>query len=111
LHFVKSHDSMILEYISDKEERFYSCFESLTKKHGIDMARKIIQRIGQLDAAPNPLCLPNSARFHEHKGKRKGLFSVDLIHPYRLIVLPTCNFSNTNEINSLKIYEVFNSHK
>jgi plasmid maintenance system killer protein len=101
---------MLVEYNSNKEERFYSCFDSLTKKHGADMARKIIQRIGQLDAAPNPLSLPNSARFHEHKGKRKGLFSVDLIHPYRLIVLPTCSFSNFNEINSLKIYEVFNPH-
>lgn len=101
---------MLIEYNNDKEERFYSCFDSLTKKHGADMAQKIIQRIGQLDAAPNPLGLPNSARFHEHKGKRKGLFSVDLIHPYRLIVLPTCSFSNFNEINSLKIYEVFNPH-
>lgn len=102
---------MLVDYISDKEKRFYSCSESMTKKHGKDMALKIIQRIGQLVAAPNPLCLPNSARFHEHKGKRKGLFSVDLIHPYRLIVLPTCSFSNIGQINSLKIYEVFNSHK
>lgn len=102
---------MLVDFNSDKEKHFYSCLEALSKKHGIDMARKIIQRIEQLEAAPNPLCLPNSARFHEHKGKRKGLFSVDLIPPYRLIVLPTRNFSSPSEIDSLIIYEVFNSHK
>lgn len=102
---------MLVDYLSEKDKRFYECFESLSMKHGKDMAYKIIQRIEQLVAAQTPLCLPNSARFHEHKGKRKGLFSVDLIHPYRLIVFPTCVFSNIGEINSLKIYEVFNPHK
>jgi len=44
---------MLIDYNSDKERLFYSCFKILAKKHGVNMAQKIIQRISQLDAAPN----------------------------------------------------------
>lgn len=72
--------------------------------------QKIIQRIGQLEAATTPQQLPGSARFHEHKGDRMGLFSVDLIDPYRLILLPTCEYKSGVQITSLQVYEVMDPH-
>lgn len=102
---------MLISYRSSKEEQFYSCIKKLIQAHGERTARKIIQRINELDAANNALHLPKNARFHEHKGRRKGLYSLDLIHPFRLIVIPTCSFGSWQEIDSVQIYEVYNSHK
>ena len=90
---------------------FYESEKSLVSTYNIRMAGKIVQRISELIAVDNPQQLPRSARFHEHKGKRKGLFSLDLVHPFRLIVLSTCDYTNWVEIVSVEIYEVFNSHK
>ena len=101
---------MILGFKNKKEEDLYGSEGALTGVFGARMARKIIQRINELQAADNPQHLPRNARFHEHNGKRKGLFSVDLVHPFRLIVLPTCEYVTWVEITSIQIYEVMDPH-
>ena len=101
---------MKLGFRSRKDENLYGSESALTGVFGSRMARKIIQRISELQAADNPQHLPSNARFHEHSGKRKGLFSVDLVHPHRLIVLPTCEYVSWVEITSIEIYEVMDPH-
>ena len=62
----------------------------MVKELGAGMARKLQQRLAELNAAdvlsdishlPPPRC-------HELTGKRAGQFSVDLEHPYRLLFIP-----------------------
>lgn len=101
---------MIVDYKNKQDEGFYANEKALSSSFGTRIAQKIGQRISELVAADNPQQLPQNARFHEHKGKRKGLFSIDLVHPFRLIVLPTCNYTSWVEIVSVQIYEVINPH-
>lgn len=101
---------MIVSFKNKKEEDLYQSERALTAVFGARMARKIVQRIGHLQAADTPQQLPPSARFHEHDGGRKGLYSVDLVHPYRLIVEPTCEFVSWVKITSVKIIEVMDPH-
>ena len=101
---------MIVRFKNKKEEDLYGSESALTGVFGARTARKIIQRINELQAADNPQNLPRNARFHEHNGKRKGLFSIDLVHPFRLIVFPTCEYVTWVEITSIQIYEVMKPH-
>jgi proteic killer suppression protein len=62
----------------------------MRKKWGVQMARKLQQRLMELTAAETLAdfgSLPN-ARCHELKGDRGGQLSADLVHPYRLIIEP-----------------------
>lgn len=60
------------------------------RTYGAPLARKLMQRLQELDAAdtladigrvPPPRC-------HELKGELAGQLSVDLQHPYRLLFIP-----------------------
>lgn len=46
-----------------------------------------------LKASPNLAAVPKGKpdRCHELKGNRKGIFAVDLFHPYRLLFEPSGN--------------------
>ena len=94
----------------DKEQAFYEDSKALSVKYGTKTARMIIRRINELKAAMNPQKLPKSARFHEHDGKREGLYSVDLDGPRRLILMPLCDCENYWEITEAQIYEIYNPH-
>lgn len=102
---------MEVRFKNDKERAFYEDAKALQKKFGKRMAEKIVQRIDDLLAAQNPQFLPRSIRWHEHQGKRSGLYSVDLVHPFRLIVRPLGEYDSYIEITAVEVYEVFNSHK
>ena len=64
----------------------------MVKVHGSKRAKKLQIVMTQLHAAPNlgvfapPYSPPH--RCHELTGNRKGQLSVDLDHPYRLILKP-----------------------
>src|SRR3989344_9273822 len=101
---------MEISFRSEREKDFYQNKAALTGKYGAQMAKKILQRISELQAARTPQQLPGGARFHEHSGKRKGLFSINLVHPMRLIVRPTCSYTTWVEITSVEIYEIMDPH-
>ena len=67
----------------------------LIRHHGKRRADLLKRRLIQLKAAPSLATLhpPYSgpARCHELTGNRKGLFSVDLDYPYRLLFKPAHN--------------------
>lgn len=69
--------------------------ENMEKIYGSEMARKIQQRLLQLQAARSLADLgppyQGPARCHELKGDRAGQLSVDLKHPYRLLFAPDHN--------------------
>lgn len=65
----------------------------LKKTYGERQAALIRQRLDELRAADvlDDLRLLPQARCHELIGDRKGQLSVDLVHPYRLILEPADN--------------------
>ena len=101
---------MEISFKNEQEKGFYQSKSALVSAFGEPMARKIAQRIGELQAARTSQQLPRGAHFHEHSGKRKGLFSINLIHPQRLIVRPTCSYKSWVEITSVEIYEIMDPH-
>jgi plasmid maintenance system killer protein len=64
----------------------------LQKRHGVVRAKKIQQRLKAL-AAAETLAVMRSApgRCHELHGDRSGQLSLDLDHPYRLLIRPVGN--------------------
>lgn len=67
----------------------------IVRRRGARQAKLLKRRLVQLRAAPalDTFHPPYSgpARCHELKGDRKGVFSVDLDHPYRLLFCPAHN--------------------
>ncbi len=60
------------------------------KAYGDQQARKLMQRLMELNAFRNLSEVPHRPplRRHELSGDRKGTFAVDLVHPFRLIFIP-----------------------
>ncbi len=64
----------------------------MTRHYGKEMAAKLTLRLAVLRAAQSladfwpPLTRPE--RCHELKGNLAGVFSIDLLHPYRLLFKP-----------------------
>lgn len=61
----------------------------LVKAYGSKCAKKITIRLGDMRAAKTLDDLREApGRYHELAGDRKGQWSCDLVHPYRLIFEP-----------------------
>jgi toxin HigB-1 len=62
----------------------------LKKRYGLPKAKKIQQRLYELAAADTLAVVSHlpPPRCHALKGSRAGQFSVDTVHPYRLIFEP-----------------------
>lgn len=84
---------MIISYRSEKLGKTFNELNLLRKSYGERQAKKITMRLASLCSAVNlrefwpPERLPE--RCHELKGDRKGEFSMDLDHPFRLIFQPS----------------------
>jgi len=64
--------------------------KTIVRNYGPDNGRRICQRLAQLMAADNlqTLRLLPQTRAHELTGDRAGQISVDVKHPYRLLLVP-----------------------
>lgn len=81
---------MQVTYANRGLERWCSSPSARARKWGTENARKLGSRLKELKAADtlaDMRALPQ-ARAHELSGERKGQISLDLSHPYRLIVTP-----------------------
>jgi plasmid maintenance system killer protein len=76
---------------ADLAETFLNARE-LRKKHGAVRARRIQQRLEDLEAAETLAAMRSApGRCHELRGDRAGQLSLDLDHPYRLLFRPAGN--------------------
>lgn len=77
------------------------------RNYGEQMAKKIHQRIDNIIAADSVemLVLCRIGRCHPLHGDRKGQYSMDLIHPYRLIFTRV-----DNEIQIVEVQEIVDYH-
>ena len=79
-------------YISNGKLRRAFEDEDLSRRYGLDMAKRIRLRLAALQAAENlgAFWPPDSGpeRCHELEGDRAGTFAFDLRYPQRLLVRP-----------------------
>ncbi|MDA3938283.1 MAG: type II toxin-antitoxin system RelE/ParE family toxin [Spirochaetia bacterium] len=80
---------MDIQFSSKKLEKIFNSEQLLKKEFG-EQAAKIRIRLAVLKAAPCLAMVSTSKpeRRHELSGGKKGTFSVDLKHPFRLIFEP-----------------------
>mgnify|MGYP002625802940 CR=1 FL=1 len=78
---------MLIRYRTKKLQKICENPKEAVKKYGLNMALKIHQRIDEIRAFSRvkELIEWSIGRCHELSGDRKGQYSMDLEHPYRLI--------------------------
>ncbi len=83
---------MDITFSSKKLKKQLSEQKAMIKQHGPRRSKLLMKTLTRLRAAPHlgvfapPYSPPH--RCHELKGNKKGQFSVDLDHPYRLLFKP-----------------------
>lgn len=86
---------------------------------GRNQAKKLRQRLDELRASQNLEVMRSlPGRCHELKGDRQGQLSVDLEHPYRLILEPANNPIPTKDdggldwsrVTGIRILEIEDTH-
>lgn len=113
---------MYIVFKNKKLKEICSNFKSATIKFGEKNAKKLIQRLNELNATEKLaifIKLPQTG-FHELKGNRKGQYAVNLIQPFRLIFMSeidedkfNCKLSDLEyykQITTIKILEVKDYH-
>lgn len=78
---------MDIAFKTRKLEKTFNAASSLQKAHGVRMAKAIMMRMAVLRAARNLELVPTTPpeRRHQLVGDRDEQFSIDLVHPYRLV--------------------------
>jgi plasmid maintenance system killer protein len=81
---------MDISFKSGKVEKELSDEKTLIRKYGSEQAKKIQQRLFELQAAENLEALKTlpQVRAHELSGNRAGQISLDIKQPYRLLIIP-----------------------
>lgn len=110
---------MDITYRNNKLKKIFKDSISLCKKYGHERARKITQRIREFEAALNlhDINLNPKAKLHPLKGDRHGQYAVDVIHPFRLILMPSkCaviddDVSFLKKVEAVEFIEVVNYHE
>lgn len=100
---------MIIEFKSKKLKKECEDFKKSQKKFGKTTAKKLAQRIFELQAATSLLDIKSipAARLHRLKSSRSNEFALDLKHPFRLVIKPIVdrNF-DLNDLKSIKIVRI-----
>ena len=81
---------MVILFQNKKLEKCFNNEKALIKQYGPRQAEKIKKRMVQLDAVKTLADLRKlpQIRAHELTGNLKGKVSIDLVHPYRLLIEP-----------------------
>jgi toxin HigB-1 len=86
------------------------------KKYGPLIGNKLTQRVSELYAANslNDIAKIPAARLHKLEGARRNEYAVDLVHPFRLIIVPIleedADFANFYSIRIVRVEEVTDYH-
>ena len=81
---------MELSFVNRKLAKELADEKTIVRNYGTDNGRRICQRLAQLMAADNLETLRSlpQMRAHELTADRAGQISVDVRHPYRLLLTP-----------------------
>jgi toxin HigB-1 len=80
---------MKLTYNTRKLAQSFSSDKELSKNYGV-LARKVKQRIQQLESADNLWIIAQlpALRLHAYHGDRKGIWSIDIQQNWRILFRP-----------------------
>ena len=78
---------MVITYKNKRIEKVCTDAKTAERTYGQDMAEKIHQRVDEINAADTVELMIQFriGRCHPLSQNRKGLYAVDLVHPYRLV--------------------------
>jgi len=98
---------MKVTFRNKKLERECTELDVGTRRYGLDMALKILERIIEIEniGSVEQLIMFSIGRCHSLNGNRRGQYAMDLIQPYRLIFT-----KDETEIKVVKIIEITNYH-
>lgn len=98
---------MKITYKNNKIKKVCTNVSEAEKRHGLEMAEKIMLRIDQISAtlSVEMMIQFRIGRCHQLKGNRKNQFAVDLVHPYRLVFE-----KKGTEIQIANIIEIIDYH-
>ncbi|MFH1745485.1 MAG: killer suppression protein [Planctomycetota bacterium] len=111
---------MEMSFASRGMQKACSIAKETRRKWGVELARRLQQRLMELKAAETLADISHlpPARCHELTGDRVGQFSVDLIHPYRLLFTPDHDSTprkpdggvERSEVTKILVLEVCDTH-
>ena len=111
---------MYIEYRTKKLKKCCLEFKEAQKAYGLKKAKKLMQRINEIKAAPTlgDLNKLPPTRCHKLTGNRSGQFAVYLEHPFRLIFEPIGEHDeiyiegvlDLEKVTKIKILEVGDYH-
>ncbi len=81
---------MEVSFQNKRLKKLLTTEKEILKSYGSDNGKRIQRKMIQLAAAANleELSQLPTTRLHPHTGSRKGLLSLDVKHPFRLIIKP-----------------------
>jgi proteic killer suppression protein len=99
---------MKIFYQSNRMQKIHNNAKEMLKVYGPDRTKKLQHRLMNLK---NATCLADvfhipGARCHQLVGNRKGQFSVDLDHPYRLLFIPANEPIPRTEDGGIDLFKV-----
>jgi proteic killer suppression protein len=111
---------MVVNFRTTKMQKACSSERAMRAEWGDHIAKKLKHRLAELAAADSLADIPHTppARCHELGQDRRGQLSVDLAHPYRLILVPDHDPPPLKEdggldrtaVNRVLILEVVDTH-
>jgi len=111
---------MIIYYRTKKLQKICNISKEAVALLGLGMAKKLQQRLTELRAADvlSQISHLPPARCHELVGRRAGQFSVDLVHPYRLLFVPADERPTLKDdggvdldnVREIEIFEIADTH-
>lgn len=111
---------MDISFKTKKLQKLCSTRKEILKQFGQVKGKKLMRRMSELNAAItlSEISYLPPPRLHELTGKRKGQFSVDLEHPYRLLFMPDNEPVPIKEdggidktrVHKIKIIEIEDTH-
>lgn len=96
---------MIISFVSKKLSKLCSDKE-MVKELGSSCAKKLKQRLNELEASPNMSMIPQFARCHPLKGNLQGKYAIDLEHPKRLLFEPDFEESGLSESGEIILSQI-----
>lgn len=109
--------SIEIEFKSAKLKKICEDDKKLTALFGAVNARKIVQRLNQIEAAESlgMLVQYKIGRCHPLKGNRQGQFALDVEQPLRLIIEPKlecgAKWEHWPSIRKIRVLEVTDYHE
>lgn len=98
---------MKITFKTKKLENSLTCDKGLAKNYGT-LAKKIKQRMTQLESAENLATIKalSVLRLHEHQGKNKGIWSIDVHKNWRILFTISQDDIPTKENNEIELNEI-----